>query len=110
MRSALARGSRRSAIEWFESQSDQEKLVAFVACCVWTDGPHFAEYLPHRASCVLELRTLKNLRDEAAPRLEHGLGELERADHQLVASKLIGMALSARLGRHVADDQVERAP
>ena len=109
MRSALARVSKRSAIECFESQADQEKLVAFVACCVRTDGAHFAEHFPHRAACVLELRALKYLRDEAAPRLEHGLGELERAYHELVASKLIGMALSARFGRHVADDQVEWA-
>lgn len=109
MRSALAHGSKRSAIEWFESEADQEQLVAFVACCVGTDGSHFAEHFAHRAASVLELRALKNLRDEAAAWLEHGLCELERADHELVASKLIGMTLSARLGRHVADDQVERA-
>jgi len=109
MRSAPAHASRRSRIERLESQADQEQLVAFITCCLGTDGPNFAEHLAHRAARVLELGALKDLRDEAAARLEHSFGELERADHELVTSKLIGMALAARLGRHVADDQVERA-
>ena len=59
---------------------------------------------------VFELRALEDLCNERASRLgARSWQRCEGAHHELVASVLVGMPLTAGLRGHVADHQVERA-